>query len=162
MRIYFFRSNNRGPLSVTTVLRTLLSLESLYSTHRPMDFLQYSMVNASVNSCPWPLPHRPCVSVHVTKWSSSKSISRYSLTSLLIWAFGHHAPPFFSWRILKQTTGNVSCYNYRDNGTACAFTCYIITLQHMLLVTRLQKSIIMRSSQKQKKKSKKSNNCNSS
>jgi len=83
-------------------IHTLLSFESLYSTHRPMDLLQYSTVNASVNSCPWPLPHRPWVSVHVTRWSSSRSISRYSLTSLLICAFGHHAPPFFSWRILKQ------------------------------------------------------------
>lgn len=83
---------------------TLLSLESLYSTHRLMDFLQYSTVKASVYSWPWPLPHRPWVSVHVTKWSSSRSISKYSLTSLLICAFGHHAPPFFSWRILKTFT----------------------------------------------------------
>lgn len=64
---------------------------------------QYSKKNVSAYSWPWPLPNLPCVSVHVIRWFLVRSTSKYSLMSLLIWAFGHQAPPFFSCRILRTS-----------------------------------------------------------
>lgn len=92
---------------------TCLLLASLYRTHRPNDDLQYSMRKYSANSCPCPLPNRPCVSVWVMIWSAGKSICRYSRTSLLICAFGHQAPPFFSCRILKPKKKSLKFRKYR-------------------------------------------------
>lgn len=71
-------------------------------THWFNEDRQYSTKKASAYSWPWPFPKRPCVSVHVTRCVFCRSTSKYSRTSLLICAFGHHAPPFFSCLILKQ------------------------------------------------------------
>lgn len=94
--------------------RTFSPLESLYTTHLLRDARQYSTRKASAYSWPWPLPNRPCVSVHVIRWSFCRSTSKYSLTSLLIWAFGHQAPPFFSWFNLKKIKGLRNNYRKFD------------------------------------------------
>lgn len=85
-----------------TSVHTFCPRVSLYTIQSCRASLQYSTRNCSAYSWPWPLPKRPCVSVLVIKWGRIKSTSRYSRTSLLICAFGHHAPPFFSCRILQK------------------------------------------------------------
>lgn len=91
-------------------MHTLFPFKSLYWCH--FSCRQYSRKNASAYSWPWPLPNRPWVSVHVIRWSLVKSISRYSRIALLIWAFGHQAPPFFSCRILRIFTNYQLAFSY--------------------------------------------------
>ena len=79
--------------------RTLSPIKFLYWCH--FVSRQYSRKKASAYSWPWPFPNRPWVSVHAIRWFLVRSISRYSRIALLICAFGHQAPPFFSCRILQ-------------------------------------------------------------
>lgn len=70
---------------------------------------QYSTTNASVNSCPWPRPKRPCVLIDVTACNDSKSSCRYSLRLRETMCLGHHAPPLLSIRNLETERENDLC-----------------------------------------------------
>lgn len=78
--------------------------------HRSNASLQNSILKFWTYSWPWPLPKRPWVSVQVIMWFFVRSTSRYSFTPELIWAFGHQAPPSFSWRTLRTNIVNKLFY----------------------------------------------------
>lgn len=114
-----------------TQTRTLSPIKFLYWCH--FVSRQYSRKKASAYSWPWPLPNRPWVSVHAIRWFFVRSISRYSLIALLICAFGHQAPPFFSCLILQTCkhwyrrflpTATLQCHTI----PYCVYVCIYIVL----------------------------------
>ena len=80
------------PAGVTEFL-TCEPFQALYGFQAVRPGRQYSRVNWSANSLPWPLPKRPCTLTALTTRGEARFTCRYSRVPLVMCRSGHQAPP---------------------------------------------------------------------